>query len=143
MQVFEGERALTKDNNLLGKFVLKGIPPAPRGVPQIEVTFDLSADGILNATAVEKSVGKPKSITITNDKGRLTSDQIQKMIKDSENYKEQDTVERNRIAARNALEGYLFQWAPTIPLTRITMITVTVLSGVLVDGTLEKKKQGQ
>ncbi|XP_077482989.1 heat shock 70 kDa protein 1A-like [Amblyomma americanum] len=109
IQVFEGERALTKDNNLLGKFVLKGIPPAPRGVPQIEVTFDLSADGILNATAVEKSVGKPKSITITNDKGRLTSDQIQKMIKDSENYKEQDTVERNRIAARNALEGYLFQ----------------------------------
>ncbi|KAH7945540.1 hypothetical protein HPB49_012118 [Dermacentor silvarum] len=109
IQVFEGERALTKDNNLLGKFVLKGIPPAPRGVPQIEVTFDLSADGILNVSAVEKSVGKPKNITITNDKGRLTCDQIQKMLKESENYKEQDTAERNRIAARNALESYLFQ----------------------------------
>lgn len=109
IQVFEGERALTKDNNLLGKFVLKGIPPAPRGVPQIEVTFNLSADGILNVSAVEKSVGKPKNITITNDKGRLTSEQIQRMIKESENYKEQDTFERNRIAARNALESYLFQ----------------------------------
>ncbi|KAL3231232.1 hypothetical protein MRX96_023295 [Rhipicephalus microplus] len=109
IQVFEGERALTKDNNLLGKFVLKGIPPAPRGVPQIEVTFDLNAEGILNVTAVEKSVGKPKNITITNDKGRLTSEQIAKMIKESETYKEQDTFERNRIAARNALESYLFQ----------------------------------
>ncbi|KAH7951656.1 heat shock-related 70 kDa protein 2 [Rhipicephalus sanguineus] len=109
IQVFEGERALTKDNNLLGKFVLKGIPPAPRGVPQIEVTFDLNVEGILNVTAVEKSIGKPKNITISNDKGRLTSEQIAKMIKESENYKEQDTFERNRIAARNALESYLFQ----------------------------------
>lgn len=109
IQVFEGERALTKDNNLLGKFVLKGIPLAPRGVPQIEVTFDIDANGILNVSAVEKEVGKVKRITVTNEKGRLTRDQVEKMIKESENYKEQDVLERNRISARNALEGYLFQ----------------------------------
>ncbi|KAM7314741.1 heat shock 70 kDa protein 1A-like [Ixodes scapularis] len=108
IQVFEGERALTKDNNLLGKFALKGIPSAPRGVPQIEVTFDIDANGILNVSAVEKSVGKSKKITITNDKGRLTKSQIEKMIHDSENYKEQDDLERNRISARNGLEAYLF-----------------------------------
>ncbi|CAN8014060.1 unnamed protein product [Ixodes persulcatus] len=108
IQVFEGERALTKDNNLLGKFALKGIPSAPRGVPQIEVTFDIDANGILNVSAVEKSVGKSKKITITNDKGRLTKGQIEKMIHDSENYKEQDELERNRISARNGLEAYLF-----------------------------------
>ncbi|CAN7980403.1 unnamed protein product, partial [Ixodes pacificus] len=108
IQVFEGERALTKDNNLLGKFALKGIPSAPRGVPQVEVTFDIDANGILNVSAVEKSVGKSKKITITNDKGRLTKGQIEKMIHDSENYKEQDDLERNRISARNALEAYLF-----------------------------------
>ncbi|XP_077564766.1 heat shock 70 kDa protein 1B-like [Haemaphysalis longicornis] len=109
IQVFEGERALTKDNNLLGKFVLKGIPLAPRGVPQIEVTFDIDANGILNVSAVEKEVGKVKRITVTNEKGLLTRDQVEKMIKESENYKEQDVLERNRISARNALEGYLFQ----------------------------------
>lgn len=109
IQVFEGERALTKDNNLLGKFVLKGIPLAPRGVPQIEVTFDIDANGILNVSAVEKEVGKVKRITVTNEKGRLTRDQVEKMIKESENYKEQDVLERNRISARNSLEGYLFQ----------------------------------
>lgn len=109
IQVFEGERTLTKDNNLLGKFALKGIPPAARGIPQIEVTFDIDANGILNVSAVEKSVNKTKKITITNDKGRLTKEQIEKMVKDSENYKEQDNAERNRIAARNGLESYLFQ----------------------------------
>ncbi|XP_064471354.1 heat shock cognate 71 kDa protein-like [Ornithodoros turicata] len=108
IQVYEGERALTKDNNLLGKFALKGIPSAPRGVPQIEVTFDIDANGILSVSAVEKSVGRSKKITITNDKGRLTKEQIEKMIKDSEQYKDQDLTERNRIAARNSLESYVF-----------------------------------
>ncbi|KAH9369069.1 hypothetical protein HPB48_020423 [Haemaphysalis longicornis] len=112
IQVFEGERALTKDNNLLGKFVLKGIPLAPRGVPQIEVTFDIDANGILNVSAVEKEVGKVKRITVTNEKGRLTRDQVEKMIKESENYKEQDVLERNRISARNRPRGIPVSGAP-------------------------------
>lgn len=95
---------MTKDNNLLGKFELSGIPPAPRGVPQIEVTFDIDANGILNVSAVEKSTNKENKITITNDKGRLSKDEIEKMVKDAERYKNEDEAQKERIAAKNALE---------------------------------------
>lgn len=84
IQVFEGERSMTKDNNLLGKFELSGIPPAPRGVPQVEVTFDIDANGILNVSAEDKSTKKTNRITITNDKGRLSKDQIEKMVREAE-----------------------------------------------------------
>jgi hypothetical protein len=86
-QVYEGERAMTKDNHLLGKFDLTGIPPAPRGVPQIEVTFDIDANGILNVSACDKSTGKQNKITITNDKGRLSKEEIERMVNDAEKYK--------------------------------------------------------
>ncbi|XP_026115337.1 heat shock 70 kDa protein 1-like [Carassius auratus] len=108
IQVFEGERAMTKDNNLLGKFDLTGIPPAPRGVPQIEVTFDIDANGILNVSAVDKSTGKENKITITNDKGRLSKEEIERMVQDAEKYKAEDEVQREKIAAKNALESYAF-----------------------------------
>merc|ERR1712168_1571600 len=88
IQVFEGERPMTKDNHNLGKFDLTGIPPAPRGVPQIEVTFDIDANGILNVSATDKSTGKANKITITNDKGRLSKDDIEKMVNDAERYRE-------------------------------------------------------
>ncbi|KAH9413325.1 Heat shock cognate 71 kDa protein [Dermatophagoides pteronyssinus] len=114
IQVYEGERAMTKDNNLLGKFELTGIPPAPRGVPQIEVTFDIDANGILNVSAVDKSTGKQNKITITNDKGRLSKDDIERMVKEAESYKEEDDKQRERIAAKNSLEGYAFQMKATL-----------------------------
>merc|ERR1712006_14685 len=87
IQVYEGERAMTKDNHNLGKFDLTGIPPAPRGVPQIEVTFDIDANGILNVSAADKSTGKSEKITITNDKGRLSADEIKRMVNDAEKFK--------------------------------------------------------
>ncbi|KAJ8257985.1 hypothetical protein GJAV_G00191870 [Gymnothorax javanicus] len=108
IQVYEGERAMTKDNNLLGKFELCGIPPAPRGVPQIEVTFDIDSNGILNVTAVDKSTGKENNITITNDKGRLSKEEIERMVQEAENYKAEDDLQREKIAAKNALESYAF-----------------------------------
>ncbi|XP_077568408.1 heat shock 70 kDa protein 1 [Stigmatopora nigra] len=108
IQVLEGERAMTKDNNLLGRFELSGIPPAPRGVPQIEVTFDVDANGILNVSAVDKSTGKENKITITNDKGRLSKEEIEKMVDDAQKYKGEDDVQRDKIAAKNALESYAF-----------------------------------
>ncbi|PRT56041.1 Heat shock protein SSA3 [Wickerhamiella sorbophila] len=108
IQVFEGERARTKDNNLLGKFELTGIPPAPRGVPQIEVTFDIDANGILNVSAVEKGTGKSQKITITNDKGRLSKEDIERMVSEAEKYKEEDEKESSRIAAKNGLESYAY-----------------------------------
>merc|ERR1719370_574654 len=109
IQVYEGERAMTKDNNILGKFELSGIPPAPRGVPQIEVTFDVDANGILNASAVDTSTGKAENITITNDKGRLSKEDIDRMVNEAEKYKEEDDAHRNRITAKNGLEAYCFQ----------------------------------
>lgn len=114
IQVYEGERAMTKDNNLLGKFELTGIPPAPRGVPQIEVTFDLDANGILNVTAVDKSTGRENKITITNDKGRLSKDEIEKMVRDAEKYKEEDDRQRDRLQAKNGLETYAFNMKSTV-----------------------------
>jgi len=108
IQVFEGERSLTKDNNLLGKFELSGIPPAPRGVPQIEVTFELDANGILKVSAGDKVTGKSESITITNDKGRLSQEEIDRMVEEAERYAEEDKAIRERIEARNGLENYAY-----------------------------------
>ncbi|XP_056639850.1 heat shock 70 kDa protein cognate 2-like [Diorhabda sublineata] len=108
IQVFEGERAMTKDNNLLGTFNLTGIPPAPRGVPKIEVTFDLDANGILNVSAKDSSTGKSEKITITNDKGRLSKADIDKMVADAEKYAAEDEQQRQKISARNQLESYIF-----------------------------------
>ncbi|KAJ2366559.1 Hsp70 chaperone [Coemansia sp. RSA 2611] len=108
IQVFEGERARTRDNNLLGKFDLTGIPPAPRGVPQIEVTFDVDANGILNVSALDKSSGRSNKITITNDKGRLSKEDIERMVADAEKYKEEDEAVAARVSARNGLEGYAY-----------------------------------
>jgi L1 cell adhesion molecule like protein len=108
IQVFEGERAMTKDNNLLGTFNLTGIPPAPRGVPQIEVSFDLDSNGILNVSAKDSSTGKSEQITIKNDKGRLSKEDIEKMLADAEKYKVEDDRQKERIAARNQLESYVF-----------------------------------
>jgi len=114
IQVFEGERAMTKDNNILGKFELTGIPPAPRGVPQIEVTFDIDANGILNVSAMDKSTGKENKITITNDKGRLSKEDIEKMVNEAEKYKAEDEKQRERISAKNGLESYCFQMKATM-----------------------------
>ncbi|KAL7811430.1 molecular chaperone bip1 [Trichoderma aethiopicum] len=108
IQVFEGERSMTKDNNLLGKFELTGIPPAPRGVPQIEVSFELDANGILKVSAHDKGTGKQESITITNDKGRLTQEEIDRMVAEAEKFAEEDKATRERIEARNGLENYAF-----------------------------------
>merc|ERR1719323_1263326 len=108
IQVYEGERAMTKDNHNLGKFDLTGIPPAPRGVPQIEVTFDIDANGILNVSALEKGSGKAEKITITNDKGRLSKEEIEKMVADAEKFKDEDEKQKDRIAAKNGLESYIF-----------------------------------
>nr|CAD7392789.1 unnamed protein product [Timema cristinae] len=108
VQVFEGERAMTKDNNLLGTFNLTGIPPAQRGVPKIEVTFDLDANGILNVTAKECGTGHSQNITIRNDKGRLSRAEIDRMLAEAEKYKEEDDKQRERVKARNELESYVF-----------------------------------
>merc|ERR1712139_401891 len=107
IQVFEGERPTTKDNHLLGKFELGGIPPAPRGQPQIEVTFEIDSNGILNVGAEDKGTGKSEKITITNDKGRLTEDQIEKMIKEAEQFADEDKKVKERVDAENAFDGYL------------------------------------
>jgi len=108
IQVFQGERAMTKDNVLLGKFELTGIPPAPRGVPQIEVTFEIDANGILNVAAEDKGTGKSEKITITADKGRLGEDEIERMVREAEEFAEQDKVTKETVDARNNLEGYAY-----------------------------------
>uniref|UniRef100_A0AAZ3PKW5 Uncharacterized protein n=1 Tax=Oncorhynchus tshawytscha TaxID=74940 RepID=A0AAZ3PKW5_ONCTS len=114
IQVYEGERAMTKDNNLLGKFELCGIPPAPRGVPQIEVTFDIDANGIMNVSASDKSTGKENKITITNDKGRLSKEDIERMVQEAEQYKAADDVQRDKVASKNGLESYAFNMKSTV-----------------------------
>ncbi|XP_037033921.1 heat shock 70 kDa protein cognate 4 [Bradysia coprophila] len=114
IQVFEGERSMTKDNNLLGKFELSGIPPAPRGVPQIEVTFDIDANGILNVTALEKSTNKENKITITNDKGRLSKEDIERMVNEAEKYRSEDEKQKETVSAKNALESYCFNMKATM-----------------------------
>jgi L1 cell adhesion molecule like protein len=114
IQVFEGERAMTKDNNLLGKFHLDGIPPAPRGVPQIEVTFDIDANGILNVSAQDKSTGKSNQITITNEKGRLSQAEIDRMVQEAEKYAAEDEANKSKIEAKNGLENYCFTMRNTL-----------------------------
>merc|ERR1739843_65269 len=108
IDVYEGERTMTKDNHPLGRFELTGIPPAPRGVPQIEVTFEVNADGILEVTAADKGTGKSEKITISSDKGRLSTDEIDRMVKEAEQYAEEDRIVRERVTARNGLESYLY-----------------------------------
>merc|ERR1712177_143391 len=114
IQVFEGERPMTKDNHLLGKFDLTGIPPAPRGVPQIEVTLDIDVNGILNVSAVDKSTNKGNKITITNDQGRLSKEDIGRMVNDAEKFKAEDEKQKERIAAKNGLESYCFNMKSTL-----------------------------
>ena len=114
VQVFEGERSMTRDCNLLGSFQLEGIPPMPRGIPQIEICYDVDANGILNITASEKSTGKSNKITITNDKGRLSTEQIEKMVKEAELFKKQDEENKERIESKNSLENYLYQMKNSI-----------------------------
>lgn len=114
IQVYEGERTMTKDNHQLGKFELSGIPPAPRGVPQIEVTFDIDANGILNVSACDKSTGKESKITITNDKGRLSKEEIERMVNDAEKFRSEDEQQKERITAKNALESYCFNMKSTV-----------------------------
>jgi len=109
IQVYEGERSLTKDNNLLGKFDLTGIPPSPRGQPQIEVSFDVDANGVLNVSAEDKAGGKKSNITITNDKGRLSNEEIEKMINEAENFKEEDKKNKQRVESKNSLESFIYQ----------------------------------
>merc|ERR1711923_341378 len=114
IQVYEGERALTRDNHKLGEFNLTGIPPAPRGTPKIEVTFDISADGILSVSASDSSSGNAEKITITNDKGRLSKEDIEKMVNDAEDFKAEDAKQRERIDAKNGLESYCFNIKATM-----------------------------
>ena len=114
IQVFEGERQFTKDNNKLGEFTLQGIPPMPRGVPQIEISYDLDANGILKVTASEKSTGKSDNITVTNDKGRLSKEDIDKMLADAEKFKDEDENAKQTIDARNSYENMVYQMKSTL-----------------------------
>jgi endoplasmic reticulum chaperone BiP len=114
IQVFEGERSMTKDNHFLGKFELTCIPPAPRGVPQIEVIFEVDVNGILQVSAEDKGTGKAEKIAISADKGRLTEQEIQRMIEEAEKYAEEDAKVKGRVDARNGLESYLFHLRNTL-----------------------------
>lgn len=114
IQVYEGERTMTKDNHLLGQFNLEGIPPAPRGVPKIEVTFDIDANGILNVSATDQGTTKTQNITITNEKGRLSKDEIEKMVNEAEKYKEADNKIKKNVDAKNSFENYCFQMKNTL-----------------------------
>jgi len=114
IQVFEGERSMTKDNHLLGKFELSGIPSAPRGVPQIEVSFEIDVNGILHVSAEDKGTGIKEHITITNDKGRLSEEEIKRMVEEAEAAAEDDKVQKERVEARNSLENYVYQVRNTI-----------------------------
>jgi L1 cell adhesion molecule like protein len=132
IQIFEGERGRTRDCNLLGKFELSGIPPAPRGVPQIEITYDINANGILNVAAVEKSSGKENKITITNDSGRLSKEEIEKMISEGEKYKAEDKKHMELVEAKNKLENYAYSLKNTLNDEKVTL-------GPADKETLEKK----
>jgi heat shock protein 5 len=114
ISVYEGERALVKDNHMLGKFDLNGIPPAPRGVPQIDVTFEIDENSILTVSAHEKGTDKKETISITNDKGRLTKDEIEAMIADAEKFADEDAAVKAKIDSRHQLENYIFQMRNTI-----------------------------
>ena len=114
VQVFEGERQFTRDNNKLGEFQLSGFPPMPRGVPQVEISYDIDSNGILNVTALEKSSGKSSTITVKNDKGRLSEEDIEKMLKEADEYKKQDDEERSRIESKNTLEGAVYSFKDTV-----------------------------
>merc|ERR1711898_79552 len=114
IQVFEGERAMTKDNHLLGKFELTGIPPAPRGVPQIEVTFEIDANGILQVSAEDKGTGKSEKITITAEKGRLSEEEIERMVQEAEEFADEDKKVKEKVDKRNALEGYAYNLRNTL-----------------------------
>ena len=123
IQVFEGERSLTKSNRLLGQFELQGIPPAPRGVPQIEVSFDVDANGILSIGAHDKGTGKSQTLTITSEKGRLSEDEIERMVREAEEFAEQDEAERAKIQARNELEAYLYNLKNSITDTLVDKLS--------------------
>merc|ERR1712050_448289 len=114
IQVYEGERSMTKDNHLLGKFELTGIPPAPRGVPQIEVSFEVDANGILQVSAEDKGTGKAEKITITAEKGRLSEEDIERMVREAEEYADEDRQVKERIDARNGLESYMYNMKNTL-----------------------------
>ncbi|KAK8999672.1 hypothetical protein V6N11_065170 [Hibiscus sabdariffa] len=114
IQVYEGERTRTRDNNLLGKFELSGIPPAPRGVPQITVCFNIDANGILNVSVEDKTIGQKNKITITNDKGRLSKEEIKKMVQEAEKYKSEDEEHKKKVEAKNALENYAYNMRNTV-----------------------------
>jgi len=130
IQVFEGERAMTRDNHILGKFDLTNLPPAPRGTPQIEVTFDVDSNGILNVSALEKGSGKAEKITITNDKGRLSKEEIEKMVADAEKFKGEDDKQKERIAAKNGLESFIFNLKSSLDNEEIkSKLTKEELSG--------------
>jgi len=131
IQVFEGERTLTKDNTLLGKFQLDDIPPMPRGVPQIEVVFDIDANGILNVSASEKSSGKSNKIVITNDKGRLSKEDIERMVEEAEKYKNEDNEVRERIESKNNLEAFMYQMKNTLNEDKTETINESVKQDIL------------
>jgi endoplasmic reticulum chaperone BiP len=114
IQAYEGERSMTKDNHNLGKFELTGIPPSPRGVPQIEVTFEVDANGILQVSAEDKGTGKAEKITITAEKGRLSEEEIERMVKEAEEFADEDKKVKERIDARNGLESYLYNLKNTL-----------------------------
>jgi heat shock protein 1/8 len=118
IRIFEGERSMTKDCNLLGQFDLTGIPPMPRGQPQIEITYDLDANGILDVSANEKSTGKAEKITITNDKGRLSKEDIERMIAEAEQHKAEDEEFKQKVDAKNGLESYLYSVKSTLTDTK-------------------------
>lgn len=155
IQVFEGERPMTKDSNKLGEFHLDGIPPAPRGVPQIDVSFNVDANGILNIEAKDKSTNKCETITITNDKGRLSTEEIDRMVQEAEQFKAEDEQNKARIDARNELENYLFQIKNTVnddkiksqmseqEISELTTIVSETMSWMDTNQTAEKEEYDQ
>lgn len=138
IQIYEGERARTADNRLLGQFHLDGIPPAPRGIPQIEVSLDIDANGILNVSAIEKGTGKNTKITITNDKGRLSKEEIDRMVEQAERFAAEDEAVRARVEERNKLESYLLTIARSAEDTearaKLSAEDVSALSTLAADG---------